>query len=123
MATEGKFEVTLEPQQDVAAPAGRMSMRKVYSGGLVGTALGQMISKRTEAGESVYSAVEEFDGALDGKTGGFSLFHVGRMSSAGQSLEVTVVAGSGRGDLEGIGGHMTIIQEGGEHRYVFDYIV
>ena len=62
MSAKGKFEVNLELQNDDVAPAGRMLINKSYSGGLEGSGVGQMISKRTENGVAVYYAIEEFTG-------------------------------------------------------------
>jgi hypothetical protein len=118
---QGVFEVSLQPQPDPEHPAGRMLLDKRYMGELDGLAIGQMISRRCEGGESVYAAVEVFSGQLAGRVGGFTLFHVGSMSEEGQSLEVRIVSGSGSGDLAGIRGDMQILIDGGEHRYVLDY--
>lgn len=121
MTTSGSFDVNLTPETDDDLPAGRMQIKKAYSGGLVGAGLGQMLSKRTESGMSVYSAVEEFIGDVDGKTGSFTLFHVGKMSASGSELEIIVVSGSGTGALKNITGTMTITQDNGQHFYTFDY--
>ncbi len=117
MSVSGTFEVELTPQEDAGFPAGRMHISKVYSGGMTGSGVGQMISKRIEDGASVYYAVEEFTGAVNGKAGGFTLVHVGRMSKASTSLEVSILEGSGSGELKGISGSMTIEQDENGHRY------
>ncbi len=121
MSTSGYFEVELDPQNDEATPAGRMTISKQYSGGMVGTGLGQMISKRIPDGVAIYFAVEEFDGSVDGKHGAFTLVHSGKMSADTQSLEVTIVEGSGTGELSGITGSLEIIIEQEVHRYKLDY--
>ncbi|MGI5310013.1 DUF3224 domain-containing protein [Rheinheimera sp. WS51] len=121
MSASGTFEVDLEPQNDQEFPAGRMVIRKKYSGDLEGSGIGQMISKRTEGGASVYSAIEEFEGTVEGKSGSFSLFHNGYMSAERQSLEVIIVQGSGKGELESISGSLEIVQEEGKHKYVLTY--
>jgi|GEM_PF-1000134 len=121
MSVTGIFEISLEPQNDENVPAGRMLIDKKYSGGLVGSGLGQMISKRTKTGSAVYSAIEEFEGSLDGKKGAFTLVHYGEMSAEGQKLNVNIVAGSGSGELENISGSLEIIQEDKTHKYVLNY--
>ena len=121
MSATGKFEVNLEPQNNDTAPAGRMIINKSYSGVLKGSGVGQMISKRTERGISVYYAIEEFTGTVDGKNGGFTLMHKGLMSKDSQSLEVLIMDGSGKGELENISGSMSIAQEGGTHTYELKY--
>lgn len=121
MSVSGSFEVTLEPQVDEGSPAGRMLISKQYSGALNGWGKGQMLSKRTEKGASVYAAIEEFTGTIDGKKGGFSLFHTGFMSQSSQELKVIVIEGSGSGELTGITGQLFIYQEGGAHHYRFEF--
>ena len=121
MPASGTFEVNLEPQQDENAPAGRMIIHKKYTGDVAGTGVGQMISKRTDGGAAVYSAIEEFEGTVHGKTGAFTLIHNGYMSSKTQSLDIKILAGSGSGELSKISGSMDIIQTDGEHKYVLNY--
>lgn len=121
MSVVGTFEVQLEPQADPERPAGRMLITKHYSGGLEGSGLGQMISKRTEGGASAYFAVEEFSGTLEGKSGAFTLLHRGYMSAQGATLEVDILEGSGSGQLVGISGTLVITQEDGGHQYALNY--
>ena len=117
MSANGTFEVDLTPQEDVGSPAGRMLIKKTYLGDMNGSGIGQMISKRTEAGIAVYYAIEEFSGSVRGKRGGFTLVHKGHMSKEFQSLEVTILEGSGRGELQNISGSMLIVQDANGHRY------
>ena len=117
MSANGTFEVDLTPQEDAKFPAGRMLIKKAYSGEISGSGVGQMISKRTENGAAVYYAIEEFSGSVEGKNGGFTLVHKGHMSKESQSLEVTILAGSGSGELQGISGSMQILQDANGHRY------
>lgn len=121
MTASGIFEVKLEPQKDENAPAGRMIINKKYSGDVEGTGIGQMISKRTDSGVAIYSAIEEFEGSVDGKPGSFTLIHNGYMSSETQSLEIKILHGSGSGELANISGSMDIIQKDGEHKFVLNY--
>jgi len=117
MSAEGTFEVDLTPQEDVGCPAGRMLIEKTYRGDMNGSGIGQMISKRTENGTAIYCAIEEFSGSVNGKSGGFTLVHKGHMSKEAQSLEVTVLEGSGSGELQTISGSMLIVQDANGHRY------
>ena len=121
MTATGSFDVKMEPQKDTDAPAGRMLIRKEYSGDLVGSGIGQMLSKRTSGGAAAYSAVEEFSGSVVGKKGSFTLIHNGFMTPDTQKLEVYVLPGSGSGELTSISGNLEIIQENGGHKYVFNY--
>ncbi|KAA9131828.1 DUF3224 domain-containing protein [Marinihelvus fidelis] len=117
----GPFDVSLEPQPDPEAPAGRMIIRKRYSGAIEGTANGQMISHQVEGGVAIYFAIETFEGSVDGREGGFLLAHRGVMSADRRELDIHVIDGTGTGALEGISGRMDISQAGGEHHYTFDY--
>jgi len=117
---KGSFSVKLEPQDD-GMPAGRMLLDKQYSGDFIGHGKGQMLSKRTPSGVAVYSAIEELSGQMSGLTGGFTLMHVGSMSSESQSLDIKIVDGSGTGDFENITGTLEIIQRDGEHYYQLNY--
>lgn len=121
MLIKGEFEVSLLPQQDNAAPAGRMLIEKQYQGALQGEGCGQMLSKRLENGTALYVAIEEFKGSLSGQTGGFTLVHKGLMSTEQQNLEIFILEGSGFGELEGISGTMAIKMEEGKHFYELDY--
>ncbi len=123
MQVAGTFTVKTVPQQDALA-AGRMTLEKVFSGGLVGPSAGQMLSALgTVTGSGMYVAVETFTGTLEGRSGSFALAHVGSMQGGAQRLTVTVVPDSGTGELAGLRGTMTIERVDGEHRYGFDYEV
>lgn len=117
MFAAGTFEVELKPQEDVAFPAGRMLIKKTYFGDLNGSGVGQMISKRTGGGTAIYYAIEEFSGSVGDKSGGFTLVHKGYMSKESQSLEVTILEGSGSGEFEDASGSMLIEQDESGHRY------
>ena len=117
ISVNGTFEVDLTPQEDIESPAGRMLIRKTYLGDMNGSGSGQMISKRTDSGVAVYYAIEEFCGSVKGKIGGFTLVHKGHMSKESQSLEVTILEGSGSGELQNISGSMLIIKDENGHGY------
>jgi hypothetical protein len=121
MIAKGEFEIDLLPQDDPDHPVGRMLINKSYSGDLVGSGIGQMISKRTDTGEAAYCAIEEFSGSLHDRSGGFTLVHKGQMSQSSQSLEVQILNGSGSGELQTISGSLDIIQDVDGHRYELAY--
>lgn len=120
-SASGSFAVELKPQKDESAPAGRMIISKKYSGDLAGSGVGQMLSKRASGGVAVYMALEEFSGTLNGRKGGFTLVHNGKMSGEGRSLDIRIVEGSGTGELKNISGDLKVIQKGGAHRYELVY--
>lgn len=121
MSASGTFEVKLTPQEDTAFPAGRMLIEKTYLGDMTGSGVGQMISKRTDNAAAVYFAIEEFSGSVQGKSGGFTLVHKGHMDKQTQSLDVTVLDGSGSGELQNISGSMLITQDEDGHRYELSF--
>lgn len=116
----GQFTVNILPQQD-AIGAGRMIIEKDYDGELQGVGKGQMLSKQVDGGISVYCAIEEFEGQLGGKSGNFTLLHQGMMSSQTRELSVTVIEGSGGGELSSLTGSMQINQDENSHSYIFEY--
>lgn len=116
----GQFTVNILPQQD-AIGAGRMIIEKDYDGELQGVGKGQMLSKQVDGGMSVYCAIEEFEGQLGGKSGNFTLLHQGMMSSQTRELSVTVIEGSGGGELSSLTGSMQINQDENSHSYIFEY--
>lgn len=122
----GTFDVETKPLSPYNtapdAQLGRFSLDKQYRGDLEGTGKGEMLAAgNPTSGSAGYVAVERITGTLRGKKGSFSLQHSGTMANGSQSLTITVVPGSGTGELTGISGTLNIIIEGGKHSYVFDY--
>lgn len=121
----GTFDVSITPVQPAegAAPdiPGRMTLAKTFHGGLSGTGEGEMLGLMGPEQSGGYVALERVRGTLDSHTGTFALIHRGIMDKGAQELLITVVPGSGTGDLAGLAGvfHLTI--EGGEHRYDLEY--
>jgi hypothetical protein len=121
----GTFEVKLSPQVDGeegGAALGRMLIDKRFSGDLEATSRGQMLAVRTAVeGSAGYVALEQVEGTLQGRAGGFVLQHSGTMKRGAQQLSLTVVPDSGTGELEGLAGQMRIVIADGRHSYEFDY--
>ncbi|RZJ32418.1 MAG: DUF3224 domain-containing protein, partial [Brevundimonas sp.] len=94
---------------------------KTFHGGIEGTGEGEMLGIMGPEQSGAYAALERVRGTLDGRTGTFALIHRGVMDKGAQELLITVVPGSGTGELTGLTGvfHLTI--EGGEHRYNLEY--
>ena len=124
-SAKGTFEVKLRPQVDGeegGASLGRMLIDKRFDGDLVATSRGQMLAFRSPVeGSAGYVALEQVEGTLAGRAGGFVLQHTGTMARGAQSLSVTVVPDSGTGELEGLAGRMKIMVAEGSHAYEFDY--
>lgn len=123
---KGTFEVTLNAQSlaNVAADEklGRMSLDKRFSGDLVGTGKGEMLTAVTATkGSAAYVAIEHVEGTLNGRKGAFVLHHNGLMTRGSQSLTIAVVPDSGSGELEGIAGTLKIDIVDKKHYYDFQY--
>ena len=125
----GGFEVTLTPEAQAPAPEGglptaRLGLRKVFTGALVGEAVGTMLSAGTPAPGQVaaYVAIDQVRGTLDGRAGGFLLVHRGTMTRAGGGdLTVEIAPDSGTGALAGIAGTLRIEIRDGKHFYDLAY--
>jgi hypothetical protein len=122
---KGSFDVKLVP--GVAEPGmtgtQKIGLDKVYRGDLQATGKGLMLSSGDPGqGSAGYVAMERVSGTLAGRAGSFALMQMGTMApGVGQQLTVTVVPGSGTGDLSGIYGGMAIDVSGGKHSYVLNY--
>lgn len=120
----GTFDVQITPvSPDPEAPAGapgRMLLAKTFHGGFEGEGAGEMLGLMADR-SGAYVAMERVTGVLEGRRGAFALVHRGIMDAGRQELLITIVPGSGEGELVGIAGvfHLTIAE--GEHRYDLEY--
>jgi hypothetical protein len=122
----GPFEVSTKPQatseQADGVRLGRMLLEKRFSGDLVGTGEGEMLTAMTATqGSAGYVAVERVKGVLHGKKGSFVFQHTGTMDRGRQHLSITVVPDSGSDELTGITGSCMINIVDGKHFYEFEY--
>jgi Protein of unknown function (DUF3224) len=123
---KGTFEVEIKPQSDAAVQdgvsLGRMSLDKTFEGDLVATGKGEMLTALTPIkGSAGYVAIERIAGSLHGRNGSFVFQHAGSMEGGAQQLSITVVPGSGTGELLGISGTFRLEIAGGKHLYEFEY--
>ncbi|MCB0216624.1 MAG: DUF3224 domain-containing protein [Caldilineae bacterium] len=122
----GTFEVELKPlgtpSDTDGVSLGRMSLVKRFTGDLVATANGEMLSARTPVeGSAGYVAIERVTGSLQGRSGSFVLQHSGIMSAGTQQLSIRVVPGSGTAELAGIRGELQLEIANGVHHYELVY--
>jgi Protein of unknown function (DUF3224) len=122
----GTFDVNVIPQppeeKTEGSGLGRMVLDKHFHGDLDAAGHGQMLTGMTEIkGSGAYVAIERVTGTLHGQSGTFLLQHLGIMTRGVPQLSVTVVPDSGTGQLVGIEGAMTIINDQGKHSYEFAY--
>jgi hypothetical protein len=105
-AATGTFNVQLTPREadhPKDATPGRLSIEKRYTGDLVGTGTGEMLTAGTNVkGSAGYVAIELVQGSLKGKSGSFILQHSGTMRRGTGELTVAVVPDSGTAELAGI---------------------
>ena len=123
---KGGFTVKLVPltfegatETDALA---RMSIDKTFTGDLIATSKGQMLSaSTTTTGSAGYVAIERVEGCLQGRTGSFVLQHTGTMNRGEPTLSISVVPDSGSGELTGLAGSFKIIRADGKHSYELSY--
>ena len=129
MKASGEFQVKLQPMDCYAKGSeginiGRMFIDKTFSGDLVATSQGEMLSAMaTVKGSAGYVAIEQVSGSLSGKQGSFVLQHFGTMNQGKDRLVLEVIPDSGSGELKGLSGKILIKIENGKHFYEFDYEV
>lgn len=125
----GTFTVKVQPQVPDNAPAkaacglSRLSIDKQFIGALDATSGGEMLAAGSaDYKDGAYVAMEIVSGTLDGRKGGFAFAHRALMRDGlPQEWTVTVVPGSGTGELIGLEGAMTITITDGRHDYDFAY--
>lgn len=128
MRAMGSFEVKLTPREDeegVGDPnVARMSIDKQFQGDLEGISKRHMLAAGNPvSGSAGYVAMEYVTGTLQGRSGSFALQHSGTMNRGELSLVVTVVPDSGTEELTGLAGRMSIVVEGRNHTYEFEYVL
>lgn len=123
----GTFEVKMKPlpndEKVEGLTVGRLAIEKQFKGDLVGSSKAEMMASGPGAdGSGGYVAVERISGALRGRSGEFTVLHLGTMRRGGDfNITITVVPDSGTGQLVGLTGKMAILIEGAKHSYELDY--
>lgn len=125
----GEFTVTSwqEDPWDERDGAGKLTHARItqrFSGELDAEATIQMLMAYAADGESAeYVGVQRMDGALDGRKGTFVLRSGGRYADGVARIDLTVVEGSGTGDLAGLTGSGSAeapMGSTGTYRLVYD---
>ena len=129
MHAAGTFKVDVKPvdasEIGKAAGLGRMTIDKVWSGDITGTSRGEMTTSAVGS-TMVYVALETMTVSVDGKAGTFVLAHKATMNTGDPKsgvLDISVVTGTGTGELAGILGTLTIVMDSSGHSYAFDYVL
>jgi hypothetical protein len=123
---KGTFEITMKspPPGEGAGrmSVGRMLIDKQYEGAFIGVGQGEMLSAgNPAAGSAGYVAIEHVTGTLGKLSGSFALQHAGVMHDGDSQLAISIVPGSGTGDLFGIEGTLKIDIVDRKHFYQLDY--
>ena len=74
----------------------RARLEKTFRGDIDGHGSVEMLAARADAGAG-YVALEHITGTVNGRSGGFSLLHIGTMAGAQTWARWPVVPGSGTG--------------------------
>jgi hypothetical protein len=127
MHATGTFKVEVKPTEISSigkeAGLGAMTIDKAWSGAIEGTSKGQMTTSVTGKAMA-YVALESMNVKVDGHAGTFVFMHGATMMSDDPQagvLNVTVVPGSGTGELTGIEGKLNIVIDKSGHSYDFEY--
>ena len=98
---------------------GAVTMRKVYTEGLVGASIAHFVSSGDESGRG-YLAAERVTGTLDdGRTGSFTVHHGALQHPSDDSAFGYIVPGTGTGDFAAFAGTARIVHD--EHGPYFAF--
>jgi Protein of unknown function (DUF3224) len=122
-SARGTFVVDVQPLASPPAEGlSRFSLVKKIRGDIEGTSRGEMLAGGDyKLGAAGYVAIELITGVLQGRQGAFALQQIATMDASGSKISVTVVPGSGTGELKGIAGTFKIQIADGQHSYEFEY--
>lgn len=99
---------------------GAVIMRKTYTAGIVGTAIGHFVSSGTEASRG-YLCAERITGTLDdGRSGSFTVHHGALNHPDDPSAFAYIIAGTGTAGLASISGHGRIHHDADGPYFVFE---
>lgn len=111
MATDitASFEVTNwdEAPFDERSDAAKLTaahVTKFYSGGIEGDSVTEWLMAYAEDGTATFVGIERIKGTIDGRKGTLVVQHVGEYRDGAATAALTVLAGSGGGDLAGVTG-------------------
>jgi len=122
----GAFDVSIKPaampEKAGRTTTARMVLDKQYSGALLATGKGEMLTAVSDTeGSAAYVAIERISGTLNDRKGSFVVQHSGTMSGGAERMSIAIVPDSGTDQLSGIAGEMMIKIVGGKHFYELAY--
>ena len=124
---EGTFEVTSwseEPADGLegTAKVTRATFGQRFSGGIEADTVADTVMTYREDGTADYLGYQRVLGRLGGRSGSFVLQSIGGFDGKVARADVTVVPGSGTGELAGLGGTGTVeVPMGTSGTYTLDY--
>ncbi|HET6708013.1 DUF3224 domain-containing protein [Amycolatopsis sp.] len=95
----------------------RVMIAKTFTGAVEGTSNVELLTANN-ATSRAYVGFERLEVAVDGRKGGFVLHHTADEESG---MTVTILPGSGTGELTGITGKADIEIDGDDHRLTLTY--
>jgi hypothetical protein len=120
------FEITTWDEQAYDERDGiklsRARVVKAFRGEIEGESTAELLLVLAGEGSAAYMGVERVSGKVNGREGSFVYTHAATAAGGTQAADWPVVAGSGTGELAGIGGRLRIdvLPEGG-HVLTLDY--
>ena len=96
---------------------GRVAIAKTFTGAVEGTSKVELLTANN-ATSRAYVGFERLEVAVDGRKGSFVLHHTADEESG---MTVTILPGSGTGELTGITGKADIEIDGEDHRLTLTY--
>lgn len=116
------FQVELIPVDSELIGTGKFSFTKQWSGDVIGSGVGSMLSAGDPgSGSAGYVVLETFTGSISGRAGTLALQQFGRMYQDGTDLRYEIVPGSGTDELSGIAGTLTLTVVDGQHTVELEY--
>jgi hypothetical protein len=111
--SRASFDVESWDEQPILAAEGgakvtRASVTMRFEGDLAGTGSVEWLMSYEDDGTATFVGLERVVGELDGRSGSFVLQHVGRFDGELAQASLTVLSGSGTGELTGLSGTGTL---------------
>lgn len=96
----------------------RTEAAKTFTGELAGTSALEAVMLGVGENVSAYVAVERLEVEFDGLKGSFCLLHAATANGDDNEMKLTIIPGSGTGDLEGLVGTAKILPG---HEFLLEY--
>lgn len=98
-------------------------VKTTFRGDIEGDGTSAYLMAYPDGGHASFVGLERIEGRVGGRSGGFAILHDGTFADGKLRSEWSVVPGSGTGDLLGLKGNGTYLNEGGEPTtdYTFEY--